>query len=167
MEQFRNELALIKDDNIRVFTVLALDQAPRYWWTQESSKKHHYKDERKKGGRVKHARRCAKLAVVVAEALSVDPDLLISASLLHDICVRGVEDTPSSDRALPDHGLLVEKKLADLINHYQDSDWLQELIGLIESHMGKWGTIQPNTRMEAAFHLIDLIASRDFVKIEV
>lgn len=170
MEQFKDELELIRNEDVRAFTFCGLRQAPEYWWTVESSKTYHYKDERKKSGRVKHAKRCAKLAYSIAGALQIDDigtDLLVSASLLHDICVRGMDDEPCSDKAIFEHPLCVRVKLGGLIGQYRNHLWVIPLLGLIETHMGRWCSIPPRTELEKLFHLVDVIASRDFVKIEV
>ncbi len=170
MDRLKEELGLIENVDLREFTHCGLLRAPTYWWTIESSKDHHCKDERKKGGRVLHAKRCAKIAYCMAEALYLDKfeyNLLISASLLHDMCVRGGEDECHTDKALYEHPLLVRVKLYGLILDYRHHHWMAPLLGLIETHMGRWGPRSPESELEKLFHMADLVASRDFVKVEV
>ena len=169
------QLLSIHNKSLRGFTSHALTHAPAYWWTTYSSLKHHTVDERGEGGRVRHAQKCAVLSISVAEALSlssIDRDLLISASFLHDICCRGADDIPESPKTVYNHPMLVQTRLQTIIDRYtvgayDEHEWMDDLFGIIESHMGKWGPRVPVTDLEKLFHLIDYVASRSFIQIKL
>jgi len=169
------EIASIKDENIKNFVKRALEVAPAYWWTVESSKTHHPKDERGKYGRIRHAKRCVYLSEVLAESQSLtdlELDELKAASILHDICVRGSQDEQSSDKALPNHPMLIRERVISMMNDstrrfYGQFGWYFTLYNIIETHMGKWGEKKPQTGLEKLFHIIDMIASRDQIYIEI
>ena len=99
----------------------------------------------------------------------MERDLLISASLLHDICIRGSRDKQNSNKAEPNHPVLAVLAIAGVVSRLEiqflEHDWVMTLVGLVDTHMGKWGSAEPTTELQKLFHMVDMIASRDYVKV--
>ncbi|KKL85976.1 hypothetical protein LCGC14_1949350 [marine sediment metagenome] len=175
---FSTELDLIEDEDFRAFTERVLNAAPDYFWSVPSSSSHHPEDERIEGGRVLHARRCVRLANDICDAMDgslfsvyLKRDILISAALVHDICIRGSNDRPSSDKAMYDHGKIAYFFIRDAAHKLVGRELhpvmpIGALTGLVESHMGRWGPTPPTGYAQVLFHLIDYIVSRESIRVE-
>jgi len=190
---FPNELSEIESTSLSMFTKYVLLRAPEYWWEVESSRRHHFPDERKKHGRVLHAKRALRVSMALCEVesiIDIDRDIVLSAALLHDICVWGEEDKPRSDKALPEHPALAANMIRMLyieygneisyrlslmifytftgmrVKNFMPSSVTVERLALaIESHMGKWGNKEPIGKIANIVHIADLIASREYIKV--
>jgi len=151
------ELYLIKDEQLRktAWNFLCA-HAPKEFWTRESSRKHHPLDERAKGGLLLHTRRVMKLASAVAEAVfpenSPFHDYFVAAAMLHDI-FQGEKSHP--------------EKAADLICNSSEFPLPKEIANLVRYHMGRWGISTSTEIPHVLFHVVDYIASREWVKIDV
>ena len=180
---FRNELPLITDDNVREFTVYCLSKAPAYWWEAHSSKVHHFKDERKRGGRILHAKRVFRVADMMCEAHSITGkkrDYVLSAALVHDTCIWGLDDKPWSQKAMPNHPLMAvmhvkwcfdtfvkefELKYQNTCKPGITNEDSLTICSIIHTHMGKWGTEPPQTVEQWVLHEADMVASREYIKV--
>ena len=150
----------IVDCEIKEFTLNMLRVAPKSYWESRSSRSHHPPDERLPGGNLIHIVRMTRLALMMAECCNlegIDKDIIISASVLHDLCRNGLEG--SSEYTLPEHPRLV-KELARMnsISCYFSG----AIFSIIESHMGKWGEIPyiPHMNSHIIIHLADAISDR-------
>ena len=164
---FETELKLIANGEIRNLVVEVLQLAPRYFWEVPSSTsgKHHPPDEDKPGGKVLHTKRAVYIAYQLArtENLSeIDSDLLLAAMIVHDICCQGADDIPAqkTDTA---HPLLVREKTAPLAG----APYYDDVMSIVAAHMGRWGPVIPESKLQCLAHTADYISSRRGVKIDV
>lgn len=166
-QNFKNELDLIKDIQIKDLIVKILSMAPKYFWRipSSSSGKWHPSDEDKVGGKVLHTKRSVYIAYHLArmdELKELEKDLLIGAMIVHDICCQGSEDEALST-TMPEHGLLVQKKTKSL----QDSPYYAAIMAIVQTHMGHWGPVKPEKKLEKLAHIADYISSRKAAKIDI
>lgn len=164
---FETELNLIVNDEIRNLVVEVLQLAPRYFWEAPSSTsgKHHPPDENKPGGKVLHTKRAVYIAYQLArmEDLSrLDTDLLLGAMIIHDICSQGPDNIPLQQTD-PDHPLSVRKITTVL----KDRPYYDDIMSIVEAHMGRWGPIMPKSKLQWVAHIADYISSRKEVRIDV
>lgn len=164
---FETELNLIANNEIRNLVVEVLQLAPRYFWEVPSSTsgKHHPPDENKPGGKVLHTKRAVYIAYQLArmENLSeLESDLLLAAMVIHDIYSQGPDDIPSQETD-PSHPLLVRKKTAPLAG----APYYDDVMSIVEAHMGRWGPVIPESKLQCLAHTADYISSRREVRVDV
>lgn len=164
---FETELNLIANNEIRTLVVEVLQLAPAYFWEVPSSTsgKHHPPDENTPGGRVLHTKRAVYIAYQLAtmENLSeLETDLLLAAMVIHDIYCQGPDDIPSPkmDR---EHPVLVRGKTA----HLAGAPYYDDVISIVEAHMGCWGPVIPESKLQHLASTADYISSRREVRIDV
>ena len=165
------ELNYIKDEFIKAQTKLAIDNFPSYFERVMSSStgKYHAVNETL----YEHTRRDAKLGydVVKLEMFELDDlekDIIISALILHDCCKYGRE---YHQYVLHDHPIIA----SDFIKEVCESDFAEVVCPLIESHSGQWTTSKysktilpkPETKLQKIVHLVDYIASRRYITIDL
>lgn len=152
---FDDELAEIKDEEVRKWTRTALENAPDTFWIEPASKsgKYHPKDECAVGGKIIHTKRafCVMKVLVDSEADRLGDHFVsscLSAILLHDVC--------SDSRTHPDdvYPWYVEKLGQDFADKYP------LIMKMIKTHMGRWGKTRPKTMEECLVHYADNIASK-------
>jgi 23S rRNA maturation-related 3'-5' exoribonuclease YhaM len=95
-EELLKVVRRISTDSIKAWTAVMLSVAPSAFWDKAASStgKYHKADENGAGGQVVHTLRvCAMVDHLVRmDNLSVkERDILLSATILHDICKYGVD----------------------------------------------------------------------------
>lgn len=181
-EVFKEELNLIKNDNLREFISICLDNAPKYYLdvAATSSGKHHPDFAQGRGGLVRHVKAAIAMAMelIRCELPSLgtfnqnQTDIIISALLMHDLFKFGMNDEPEGSTNFM-HPIYAAEFLAEQFDSYKnkalDLDVL-EIGRCIESHMGKFNTDpkgisdvelpKPRFPMEELVHLSDFVSSR-------
>lgn len=163
---FEAELKLINNNGIRSFVVEVLRLAPHYFWEAPSSTsgRHHPPDESEPGGRVLHTKRAVYVAHHLArmeELTAKEKDLLLAAMIVHDICCQGLHDV-ASPKTDPDHPILVRAKTAQLT----DAPYYNAVMPIVDAHMGRWGPVIPQSKLQRLAHTADYISSRRHVRID-
>lgn len=128
-----------------------------------ASRSHHLPDEREEFGNTLHTLRVASLCKLIADAVSVEDgsalntDILKSAACLHDVCRHGLLGL--SEESRPAHPYLV-RELAREFN--LTCDYFDDIMAVIESHMGRWGEKPVAFEIDTALalHLADCIVAR-------
>lgn len=172
---FKNELSLIKDENLReVVRGYMAERTPDYFWTDgaSASGKYHPQFSQGEGGLVRHT----KAVVLFAEELlrmntyaymrEEYKDYVIAACIVHDTIKYGL-------------GAEIDKD--EYRNHARNAatafkNWCDEigypvseiLLNAIISHMGQWSTDKndrPFSPVDRCCHLADYLASRSFIDI--
>jgi 23S rRNA maturation-related 3'-5' exoribonuclease YhaM len=102
------EVGLITDQGIRLFTRALLLEAPESFWEAPSSitKKHHPPDEHGVAGNILHTKRVVRNVVLLSRAQQrplLEEDIVIAAALLHDTTkfVRWQDGSLHYDRMHP------------------------------------------------------------------
>jgi len=156
-------ISRIDDATIRKFTSKALRQAPKYFCTitSSSSGRHHPIDEHGEGGLVLHTIRVFNVAeILIASFESSDkkihPDVIKSASLLHDLYRYGVLDVAEATTNKEHPGLVAEV----LKMMQEDFEGKKAIITGVERHMGKWGKVLPSTFDDWLVHFADTVAAK-------
>lgn len=170
------EIKKISNLELQNFLREAVKDFPDYFWTAPASiEKYHYPDERKRGGLVLHVRRVIKLidSVVLMHELNLwERDVLIASAILHDSFARGI---PPATKGYSDpfHPLYPIERFP--YNGYadrflKDKRIYDEIMECVVSHLGRY-SIHPimysKKKLAVIFHMVDYIASRDYIKIEL
>jgi len=158
-ESFRGELFLmignITDPLLNTFTMVALQEAPAHFWHKPSSAgNHHPLDEYGDGGLALHSLRVARVCWTLCQSRpDLNPDVILSAGILHDIGRYGLEVTPAQ-YSLPDHPDIGAGFLREL-----GGGMIEEVACAVETHTGRWGRILPRNETEWLVHYADCIAA--------
>jgi HD superfamily phosphohydrolase YqeK len=164
-DEFSSELDMIKNPETRNIVESTLEFAPDYFWTCSASSTglYHPKNELGNRGTVIHTHKVVKIAVDLCYAFDLDQnkvDIIIAASLLHDICKFGY---PENNKILVSgHGNLVAHVMKMAKQKSPD------IMRIISTHMGRWDTpFEPPTELlPMIMHLADYIASREYINID-
>ena len=145
----------ITDPLLKTFTMVALQGAPSHFWHKPSSAgNHHPADEHGDGGLALHSLRVGRVCWVLCQSRpDLNADVIMSASLTHDVGRYGLGATPSQ-YSLPDHPDIAARYLREL-----GGDVLEEVACAVETHSGRWGRIQPRNETEWLVHYADCIAA--------
>ena len=186
MIPFEHELELIHNYNIRQTTGKILCHMPA-WFIKEgasSTGKYHPQYAQGEGGLYRHT--CAavkifdditKLKYIKEQDTFNVHDYGIAALILHDMCKRGYDDTPTKYTQFK-HPLLVKEWLEHLQlkdSSIVDEEFISNVCSLIESHMGEWNTNKyepetilpiPDNRDKFLVHLADYLASRKYLEVK-
>ena len=172
---FKNELSLIKDENLRDAVQSYMDvYTPDYFWTDgaSASGKYHPQFSQGEGGLVRHTKAVVLFAVELlrmntyAYMREEYKDYVIAACIIHDTIKYGL-------------GAEIDKD--EYRNHARNAatafkNWCDEmaypvseiLLNAIISHMGQWSTDKndrPFSPVDRCCHLADYLASRSFIDI--
>lgn len=137
-EALRQEIGLIRCDQIRDFTHKTLQETPEYFFTAAASStgKYHPFCTIRPGGLVVHVKRAVYIADRLSRGWGIeghDKDIVISATILHDIAKTG--KGAGSYQDYENHPLNAEK-------YFFKNDEIINDINLIKScirhHMGLW-----------------------------
>lgn len=167
---FRSELDLIFDNKIRSFTEVCIMMSPDYIFFDapaSSSGKYHALDELSGFGTVIHTKRVVTVAYELARGLGCDPsrDLVISASILHDMRKQGVVKSGHTVKWHPDLAskLVEEVHMDTKIISEKDYNIIRNCVGY---HYGPWSIkpwskpLEKYTSEELCVYLSDYIASK-------
>ena len=164
-EVFENELQLISDFNLRQQVRNLLDKVdPRHATEPASSTgKYHPDFAHGSGGLIRHTKAVVMLANELCNTRpDIDRDNVIAAAILHDMH----KYDNISMHTCHEHPYLMALDAAAL-------NLPQEVIGLIESHMGQWTKSKrsfielpmPANDSEWLLHYADYLASRTWLKL--
>lgn len=169
---FAEELATIKDDEIRATTARLLDGAPEYFWhvAASSSGKYHPAYALGEGGLVRHVKAAVKFAnhlFVISNFTDKEQDYIISALLLHDILKHGKDG--DEGHTVFEHPILA----ADYIRENATGEYADVVSSLVSTHMGQWTTSKyssvvlqaPVTELQKFVHECDYLASRKDIEV--
>lgn len=151
-------LPSIPDPVIRSFTQYVLESAPPHFWVKPSSAgRHHPADEHSSGGLVLHTVRVVRVGLVICKSSSprLNPNTIMSACFLHDICRYGGGVQPSS-YSLDDHPNIAARLVRQLGN---GSGFVTDISDAVETHSGRWGKPLPRTEEDWVVHYADCIAA--------
>lgn len=166
---FKNEIDLIKNNEIKEVVRKCLLHAPDYFWTMPASTSGQWHPSYclGEGGLIRHIKATVAIAVALfrLEQYSDLPrDEIIAALILHDI----VKKDPLENRTAFLHPLWG----AEFVAKYGGAA-ANNISKLILSHMGQWNTNEgqqdlpkPSTKAEFFVHLCDYLASRKFIEIK-
>lgn len=180
-ELYTSQLDKISDEKLRIFTQMAIEQAPYAFWTipASSTGKHHPPQSQGEGGLVRHVLAALYFGREFCIAYCLDQeqrDIITSALLLHDIGKAIAEP----------HDIVYATKLRRLYKkNFADNMLIDATISCVRWHMGRWSTgssdcqyeehgdkLFPNgfSMLEQIVHLADYAASRkrcDLTKLEI
>lgn len=178
--EFAKEILEIKNSNIRMLVIEALERAPQYFFfvPASSSGKYHSKNNLGMGGLVRHTKEVFWLSEHLLSHPTLgkgftdkEKDYIRAAIILHDSCKQGFED---SKRTVFKHPLLVRSLIPDEDLSDLKEEW-HEICNIIDTHMGPWTTNketgkkelpEPNTDTQVHVHMCDYIASRKNINVD-
>ena len=168
LDNLLSELSLIKDLETRNFTTDVILHAPGLYWYRPSAffRGHHPEDELGVWGNLIHVKRVLIIAkeFVGMEDLDVpSADALYSGLTMHDIGKYGINGT--EERIQKNHPDLVAQILQR--NRANPITLIELIMGIVVTHMGRWGNIKPATQLEKIGGYCDCIASRTSVVIPI
>ncbi len=152
-----DELGLISDQGLRDFMYQLLGRLPRYFWHIPASVMglHDVGTDNMMGGLVRHSKKVARVAQRIGEPYGLDheADNLVVAGLLHDSFKYGEDGwvPPAVDHAVFAADWYVKNGL------FNDRP---QIVGMIRTHLGRWGRVQPQNDLDWCFHLADFVVSR-------
>jgi len=183
-----DEINLINNFQIKMFTRAILLQAKIFWKIPSSfSGKHHPPDEHSSGGNVLHTKRVVKAAEIIVQSYSlndIERDMVYSACLIHDI-TKGIDNVASVGEYLydPMHPYTVGKFVTNCQENdkkysseassstlFLDEETVQSILRLVRCHLGPWSPIPetyPTSFLDMIVHLSDNIASKVHKILEV
>lgn len=182
IEEFADEINVIKDVNIREWTKKALEYLPDYFFhiPASSTGKYHPEYCLGEGGLTRHCRAAAKIAYDLFRFSTLysftqqEEDEIISALLLHDGCKNGLG---SSKFTIHEHPLVVCEHLEanEELNKLLNKEIRDNIFGNIRSHMSEWNTNKrskivlplPETDSQKFTALCDYLASRKDINVVI
>jgi 23S rRNA maturation-related 3'-5' exoribonuclease YhaM len=162
------ELSLIKDLSVRNFATSVILNTPGLFWYRPSAyfRGHHPDDEYKEWGNLLHVKR---VLVIAREFTSIEDldtsssDTLYSGLLVHDIGKYGADGLEERIQ-LKTHAHIAVVLIKDM--NYNDA-FVTPILGVVLTHMGRWGDFKPSTPLEKLGSYCDCIASRVNINIPV
>ena len=183
-ELLKNDLKLIKNENLRNFVEFVFDNCPKIFFKLPASTtgKHHPSYALGEGGLTRHVAAAVKIAsslldLELFEATDEQKDLIISSLLLHDCVKTGFTEDLDSNTVF-EHPLLACQLIDDCYSK-NSFDLSEELIDdlkrLISSHMGQWNTDKDGNEIlpkpieddEKFVHICDYLASKKFIEVKL
>lgn len=169
----------IANEALKNAALKMIDDAPEYFWTvaASSSGKFHPTISLGEGGLARHSIMTCVIAKDLLNAEIFIPysddnkDLVIVASLFHDIIKRG--DSDNTEHTVFEHPILSSEFVKKhLIDAGIDMVLVETICTAIACHMGKWNTNKyssvtlkkPLTPFEKLIHTADYMASRKYMK---
>lgn len=171
MHQFRQELAVIKDQEILSLTEKLIRHFPEPFWIMPASStgKYHSPSSSGRGGLVNHTRQVFWIAKTMLDTklYSVNHDVVLAACLLHD----GWKYGNSSQYTLANHATVAVREIDNIVEASRffltsKPDWYQKILDCILAHNGtftkEWqgGSFSLE---QAIVHTADMIGSRRFL----
>lgn len=165
-EKLIKEVGRILDTDIKIFVLKALKEADENFWKvpASSSGRFHPIEDLGEGGSVRHVIKASRIAhhlSIVFSLSEIDRDIVIAASILHDIQKNGIPWGEATDGK---HAFIAYEWL----NKFElKEEYKTKLLSCVRYHMGRWS--QPITEseraskpelMELIVQMSDYIASR-------
>lgn len=176
LKMFNKEISLIKNYSIKKFVIECLDEAPDYIFTNcpsSSTGKYHSADEFSPLGNILHTRRVTANCDVLARAFALegkDRDLVLGASILHDIVKQGFKQT---GHTVSNHAVLAAE-LVENVYRITKSKIIKEDYKVIRNcvlfHNGFWTDKENKKEMskftmyEMCVHMADYTATKFHVE---
>jgi len=176
VELFNNELAYIRNENIKQFAVEAIQILPDYFFhiPASSTGKYHPSYSLGDGGLYRHTRAAVRIALELLRIdwwgfSSDDIDLLIVSLILHDGWKSGF---PQETYTKTEHPLIAVNQLAMFAEQNDvpiSKEYIDMILSNISSHMGQWTKDyktgaevlpRPVDKFQKFVHLADYLASR-------
>ncbi|MEM4271501.1 MAG: HD domain-containing protein [Candidatus Pacearchaeota archaeon] len=160
------QIEKIKDEEIKQFVCSGLSNAPHEFWIcpASSSGKYHPCENLGLSGLIRHTIKCVAVSEEFCDFMNfseIDRDIVIAASILHDIKKGG---EPWGEHTHPEHPRIAADYLAKFELREPEKT---EIINCVRYHYGnctrtecdktRAKNLKPN---EMAVHLADVIASR-------
>jgi hypothetical protein len=176
-DSFKEELKFIKDEKIKEFTKLALEQVDDYFYkvAASSTGRYHPQYALNEGGLLRHTKSAVRIAVELLNLKmfkynDLEKDLIIASLILHDTKKHGTlenysEYTVATHPIIASEWLKSNEDLASII----PQEWLNIICDNIAHHMGEFVLDyktkekvleEPQNRMQNTVFLCDYIASR-------
>ena len=170
LDNLLTELSLIKDLSIRNFTTSIILKTPGTFWYRPSAyfKGHHPDDELHEWGNLLHIKRTlviAKEFVGIEDLDMSSSDILYSGLLMHDIGKYGSDGLEERIQLKTHAEIAVNFILAHLESEATLAQ--EQILGIVISHMGRWGSVKPSTPLEKLGSYCDCIASRANINIPI
>lgn len=172
IDNFEFELELIKNNEIKNFVAVCLNETPDYFFSVAASStgKYHPDYALGTGGLVRHTKAATRIA---CELFRTDmypynndqQDLILASLILHDTRKHG---NNGSRYTVVEHPLLAAEAVRNSSGTI-NPEWREIIAKNIETHMGKWNTDYksgkevlpvPQTGMQKFVHQCDYLASR-------
>lgn len=189
-EIFNNELISFKNEDIKQFAIILLNDAPDYFFnvSASSTNKYHPKYALGDRGLVRHTKAVVRFYnhIISLEQYSSqfterEIDLGRIAALVHDIQKSGTEEyynnkseTAEKIYTVFNHPLLAAKYVMSYKDKYLSEEELKFIALAVGTHMGQWNTNKhepdiilpkPKSEMQQIIHLADYLASRKDIDI--
>jgi hypothetical protein len=178
-DKFKEELELIKNENIRKFAEQAIEIMPDYFWTipSSSSGKYHPAYALGDAGLLRHSKAAVRIAYELFRLEwwnfeDDQKDLIITALILHDGWKSGIVQQRYT---VFEHPIIAAKVIEETLgkNDFIDNSQVLFICDLIKTHMGAWSRNKqgeevlekPITKVQKFTHLADYLASRRFLEV--
>jgi len=166
----KEQIALMKDEKIKEFTIKTLENSPDYFYTAAASStgKYHPECTIKEGGLIVHVKRAVYFAERLCSGWGIElkeKDIVISATILHDIAKTGKGTGTYED--FENHPLNAAKYFS--LSEGVVMDEVVFINRCIENHMGLWTPakikkpIKDYTLSELLVYTADYMAASKFV----
>lgn len=172
-EIFKKQLSEIKTESIKQLAKEVLNQAPEYFFEVPASTtgKHHPEYAAGVGGLVRHTKAVFTFISYIVELKMYqlsdkEKDMLRLSALAHDMLKLGVEN--KSGFTAKNHPELAATFIENVNNSMKNPVSHKDIVYMqqaIESHMGQWGKIKPETEAQKLLHTADYLASRQDIQI--
>jgi hypothetical protein len=169
---FEQELALIKNTEIRNIAEQGVSLLPEYFYKVPASStgKYHPSFALGDGGLYRHVRASVGIAVElfrIYDFTEYEQDLIVASLILHDGWKQGENGSGNTTHT---HPIVASKVLKEkvVVSKEEEEEILAIICDNISTHMGKWTTskwdatvlLAPQTEMQKFVHLADYLASR-------
>ena len=171
-ETFKQELNLIKNENVRNFVKNFLNTVPDYFFTTAASStgKYHPDYALGEGGLVRHTKAATRIAnelfrVNMFLYNDIEKDLIIASLILHDTYKHGKNN---SVYTVAEHPTIASQEILNSPLEI-NQEYREAIANNVASHMGQWNTDYktqkeilplPKTKMQNFVHICDYLASR-------
>jgi len=173
---FKDQLELILDDNIRMFTELCLGECPSYFFTDcpaSSTGKYHPLDELSWDGTIIHTKKVFTTAYELCRGMGCEEhrDEILSACIIHDLLKQGKE---RSGHTTKNHPALAAGLVQRIQNETQllPTESYNIIRGCVGFHYGLWSQkpwlkdLSEYTKEEYCVYISDYIASKRCVTVD-
>lgn len=173
VEYFDAELKRIFDRKIREFARLCLTQAPDYLFEDcpsSSGGKYHPLDELGSDGTLIHTKKVFTLAYEMVKAMDCEDsrDIVLAASIIHDLRKQGIYASGHTVKDHPDHAARLVTEVQDATQLLTE-DQYKMLKNCVGYHYGPWGEgkwskpMEQYTKEELSLFLSDYVVSKRFI----
>lgn len=180
-EKFIKELEYIKNDDIRGFAKLALENLPDYFFdvAASSTGKYHPTYALGNGGLVRHTKAATRFANHLLQLeqnqnafTERERDLIITSIILHDGWKHG---NAGSTFTTHEHPQVCADwvETSEILNGVLTAEDRKVIASAISSHMGQWNETKrskvvlnkPETEIQRFVHMCDYLASRKDIEV--